>query len=171
MSNYQRSTRECSFEELRPEFQQAFLEYLKVHELGDLDPASYLCCETVSTLKKVSGLPAWLNGEQEAVFCTAILLGPENLVWARAGGSQTQAAQVHGTSLSLLKVKEVTSIMTLDTGLEIYGLMIDTKKVARGSIYLGEDPAAKKFYEATIRAVAKANPKPVWKLPRWLGGG
>ena len=43
MSNYQRSTRECTPDQLRPELRQALNEYFTTHNLGDLDAENLLC--------------------------------------------------------------------------------------------------------------------------------
>ncbi len=53
MSSYIRSTRECAFEQLRPELRRAILEFAQSGEIGSLADELLGCCETKSEKKTV----------------------------------------------------------------------------------------------------------------------
>jgi hypothetical protein len=172
MSNYERSTRECSFEQLRPEFQQAFRDYFRIHEnlAVELDETRLVCCETVSHKKEAGWLAALLGEAQDVTVYTAILLSSQALFWARSEENSVSALRVVGTSLNTIRVKQFRSLLTTDSGLEISGLIEGSKGVMRGYIGLGAEPEAQKFCEAVAQAVEKVNPKPAGKFPSWMGG-
>ena len=54
MSDYTRSTRECTFDQLRPELRRAILEFARMGEIGSLADDILGCCETKSE-KKAGG--------------------------------------------------------------------------------------------------------------------
>lgn len=172
MSDYQRSTRVCPFDQLRPEMQQAFRDYFNTHDLAGMDETSLVCCETVSHKKEVAGFFAWLATFEKAdvSVTTAILLGAQALFWARAGEPYTPAARVICANLQEVRVKMKPSVLTQDSGLEISGLIEGSKGVMRGTIGLGPEPAAQKFCEDVAQAVEKVNPRPAGKFPSWMGG-
>jgi elongation factor P--beta-lysine ligase len=53
MSDYNRTTRECSVSQLRPELFQAIRAYFQEHQLGELETETLSCIETISQKKRI----------------------------------------------------------------------------------------------------------------------
>ena len=170
MSNYERTTRECTIDQLRPELQQAFRNYFAARKLTELDEASLRCCETSSYKKQGGWLSNWLDAGEETTTYTALVLTPEALLWARSAEPARSEVRVIGASLFAIRVRTVTPLLTQDSGLEISGLIEGSKAFMRGYIGLGKDLAAEKFCEEVDLAIEKVNPRPTRKFPSWMGG-
>ena len=168
MSNYRRSTRECSVTQLNPELLRALQEYFQSHNLGELETEALACCETVAEKKPGSWLSDWLEpGSDETVF-TGIVLTAQSLVWARKGDKAS--ALVVGAELMNIRARMHISFFSKDLGLEVTGLIENSKSNIHGIIGLGPEPAAQKFCDEVTQAIEKINPTPVRKFPRWMGG-
>ena len=85
MSDYNRTTRECSVIQLHPELLRALRNYFQEHQLGDLEAESRICCETISRKKNEGGLFSWWNTAEDTTIHTGILLTSQSLIWVRAG--------------------------------------------------------------------------------------
>ncbi len=175
MSNYQRSTRECSVSQLQPELLTAIREYFQNHDLGDVETECQLCCETVTESRAGIGttpnmqtnwLAGWLEPRADAKEYLAVLLTSQALIWARSGAE----VRANGANLQNIQVKPAVSLFSKNTGLVVEGLIYDSKALIRGTIGMGPELAAQKFYEEVQKAVEKANPTVKRKLPGWLGG-
>ena len=166
MSNYQRTTRECSVRQLHPELRQAVQSYFQEHDLGDPETESLMCCETISEKKKVSKLDSWL-GEPDTTVHMGMLFTSELLIWVRRGKKSGTILNV--ANLNAIQVKAYQSILTKETGLEIFGLISSSKGLVNGFIGMGEEEAAQKFCEAVQKAIPKVDP-PARKglLSQWL---
>ena len=68
MGDYNRSTRECSFGQLRPELVTAIREHIQKRELGNIEAEILMCCETTSEKKK-KGFFASLGGGDDKLGC------------------------------------------------------------------------------------------------------
>lgn len=167
MSDYTRSTIECSVSQLRPELRRAIDEYFQKHSLGEAEAETVLCCETVSEKKEPGWLASLLGEKIETPVYTAVLLTSQHLIWAR-GGPQT-GVTVTGADLCFIRVKPYASLFVKDTGLDISGLIADSKMAIHGYIGLGPEPAAEKFVEETRQAIARINPSSTSKWPAWMG--
>jgi hypothetical protein len=168
MSEYIRTTRECSVNELHPEILQAIQNYFQEHALGHLPSETLACCETISQ-KKAGKTVSWLSGKQDTTIYTAVLLTSELLIWVHYGNQS-------GIRLNTANLKEIgsgyrTSLLTKDVGLEIVGYIGNAKGRVRGYIAMGTDLAAQNFCEEVQQAVTKANPPSPRKPFRWLSGG
>jgi hypothetical protein len=168
MSNYTRTTRECSVTQIHPELLRAIRAYFQSHNLGEVEAENLLCCETVSEKKPDNWLTA-LDPDADSTLHMALLVTPQILIWARR--SERHPAQVHAADLIYLRAKPFVSILTRESGLEISGPMDDSRVYMRGQLSLGPEPAAEKFCEAVQQAIEKINPKSNRKWPTWLGGG
>jgi hypothetical protein len=167
MSDYDRSTRECVAGELRPELAQAIRSYFQDHDLGDVESEAILCCETTSQKKSAGRLQARLRDDLDSTVHTALLLTPQWLIWVRSGdrsGLGLTAAQ-----LTMIQARPYRSLLTGDTGLEVFGYVGDSSHRLRGYIGMGPEPAAQKFCEAVQQAIARVTP-PRKGLFGWLGG-
>ena len=168
MSSYQRSTRECSVNQVKPELLRAMQEYFQAHNLGEIETETLSCCETVSEKKAGSLLSGWLEIDMDTTIYTDIVLTAQSLVWARSG--DRSGLHVVGAKLMNIRTRSQVSLFSKDFGLEINGLIEDTKSNIRGLIGLGPEPAAQKFCDEVYQAIEKINPTPVRKFPAWMGG-
>ncbi len=165
MSEYTRTTRECSVDQLHPEIFRAIQQYFQEHKLGHLQSETIACCETISEKRKDS----WLNSKQDKTIYTGMLLTSDWLIWVHYGDRS-------GIRLNVANLKEIgadyhTSLFTKDSGLEIAGYLGDTKDRVRGYIAMGTGPATEKFCEEVRQAVNKINPPSSNKPFKWLSGG
>jgi hypothetical protein len=168
MSDYNRTTRECSVSQLHPELRQAIQSYFQEHNLGDPEAETLMCCETISTRKSSSGLVSLLKGAGDTTIHMGMLLTSEWLIWVWRGDQP-------GTVLNAANLKEIQartyqSFLTKDTGLEILGYIRDSKSPVRGHVGMGAELAAQKFCEEVEKEISKVNPPPKKSLPKWLGG-
>ena len=168
MGDYTRSTRECSVSQVRPELHRALEDYFQKNSLGDIEAETILCCETVSE-KKAGGWLATLTGSKdEPVVYTAMLLTPTHLIWARGG--QQPSINVNTADLRFIHVKSYSSLFIKDTGLEISGLLGDSKGMTLGYLGMGPEPITQKFCDEVRQAIDKVNPPSPSKWPAWMSG-
>lgn len=168
MSEYTRTTRECSVDQLRPELLRAAQEYFQEQRLGDLKSEVLLCCETISMRKETGQLVSWLSGASDTTIYTGMLLTSDRLIWVHHGDQS-------GTLLNAADMKQIRtefyiSPFTKDASLEIVGYIGDTKSRMRGYIGMGTDLAAQKFCEEVRQAIDKVNPPTKKGLFGWLRG-
>lgn len=168
MSDYYRTTRECSLGQLRPELLYAIREYFQKHRLGDLETETLSCCETTSEKKNVGRLASLLSDDPDTIAYTGVALTSQWLIWARSG--DRSGTVVNAAELKEIQVKVFASRLTQDTGLEIVGYIGDSKGRVRGYLGMGPELAAQKFCEQVQQAIAKVKPPARRGLPRWLGG-
>jgi hypothetical protein len=168
MSDYNRTTRECSVSQLHPELRQAIQSYFQAHELGDLESEALMCCETISEKKNIGGLGSMLKGVEDTTIHMGMLLTSQWLIWVRRGDQS-------GIVLNIANLKEIqarayASIFPKDTGLEILGYIGETKNQARGYIGMGPELAAQKFCEEVRKAISVVTPPAKKGWPKWMGG-
>ena len=169
MSHYQRTTRECTLDELHPELARAIRQYFQQHEIGNIEAEILMCCETSSARTSTNWLDAKLNSDLDTNTTLALLLTPQRLVWALNGErSGTVAASA---LLKDLGVKVFAPKGTQDFGLDVYGRMEGTTVRAGGKLVMGSEAAAKKFCEELGKAMQKLYPPKAKRArPKWLGG-
>jgi hypothetical protein len=168
MSDYTRSTIECSVNQLRPVLRRALEEYFQKNTLGEVESKTLLCCETVSEKKDIGWLASLLGDKEGPPIYTAALLTDQHLIWAR--GNQQTSVIVTGADLRFIRVKTYNSLFIKDNGLEISGLVGEPKVHIQGYIGMGPEPAAQKFCDEVQQAVARINPSSTRKWPSWMGG-
>lgn len=167
MSDYTRSTRECTFDQLRPELRRAILEFARMGEIGSLADDILGCCETKSEKKAGGFFSGWFETGADQITYTGALFTAEWLVWARSG--DVSGAHVTAARLADIQVKPYASLLVRDKGLEVFGYVGDAKRRMRGYIGMGPEPAAQAFCQGVQQAAEKINP-PNKKLPSWMGG-
>ncbi len=153
MGDYFRSTRECTFGQLRPEILHGIRDYLQAHEMERVEAEILMCCETTSQKKKKGLFAGLLGGDPDPVHYTGMLVTPEWLVWARHGvkyGTVTLSAR-----LKEVEVKEFSSPLLEDTGLEVFGFVGGSSEKVNAFIGLGTELAAQRFREVVEDAAAK----------------
>ena len=167
MSDYNRTTRECSLSQLRPELLQAMQNYFLEHRLGSLEAETLACCETISTKKSTGKLFSWLSGDPDATVYTGMVLTTEWLIWVHHGDQS--GTHLNAANLKLIvQADYATNSFTKETGLEITGFIEAAKGGIRGQIGMGSDLAAQKFCDEVKQAVDRAKPPPP-KRRRWFG--
>jgi len=168
MSDYNRTTRECSVSQLQPELRQAIQNYFQEQNLGDPETETLLCCETVSTRKSSGWLDSLLSGNVDATIHMGMLLTAELLIWVRKGDQS--ATVLTAADLKEIQVKVHASLFDKDNGLEIVGFVRDSQSRIRGYVGMGAEPAAQKFCEEVEKAVARVKPPAEKGFARWLRG-
>jgi len=168
MSDYNRTTRECSVNQLHSELFLAVRNHFQEHKLGDLETDILLCYETTSTKKDSNPLVSWLNDGLDTTVHMGILFTSERLIWVRSGDKS-------GVLLSSADIKQIaarvyTSLLTRDAGLEIAGHIEGTKGIMRGVIAMESTSIAQKFCDEVTQVITKANPPAPKNLSRWWGG-
>lgn len=153
MGSYQRSTKECAFDQLRPELVQAIREYIQNQRLGGIEWDVLGCCETVSEKKHTGKLTSLLEGDLDTLAYTGILVTPQWLIWARSGDKS--GLKVFSANLKNVRVKISDSNLIKDTKLEVVGYIGDSPERVRGYIGLGPEEAAQKFCEEVKKAAEK----------------
>ena len=134
MGDWKRSSRECLFNELRPEMTAAITAHIEQYGL-EVDPIEILMCvETTSeTIKK-----AIIGGSGRAVLTSAFVT-PIWLIWAIRGENPEVA--VMSARLADVVVQDYAKTqfakMVPDTGIEVSGSFTDVSE--RGSAFLGLD--------------------------------
>lgn len=168
MSDYNRTTRECSVHQLHPELRKAIQSYFQEHQLGDLEAETLMCCETVSEKKDFGRVTSFLKGGLDTTIHTGMLLTSQWLIWVRKGDQSGMV--LNAANLKEIQVKAYASIFAQDAGLEILGYIGDPRKPVQGYIGMGTELAAQKFCEEVQKAITTINPPSPRKLPKWLGG-
>jgi hypothetical protein len=157
MSDYTRTTRECTFDQLRPELHAALRSWADQHQPGDLAATATIVCEATSEKKK-SGLMGKLRGAPATQYA-AVILTPKWLVWV-ATNDQGQAGGVMWARLTDITVTDYAASpnykLVQDSGVEIFGLLAEFPERARAFIGLGSEPAAEHFKQTVAAAIAAA---------------
>jgi hypothetical protein len=156
MSEYIRTTRECSISQFHPELRQALRKYFEEHELGDLQAEILMCCETVSRKKNTGKSGSWLSDSPDTTIYTGTLLTSRFLFWAHYG--DRSGTLVNGANLDEIRAEPYTALFTKDTGLDIVGYISGAKSRVHGRIGMGTELAAQKFCEEVKKAITQINP-------------
>jgi len=173
MSDYTRITRKCLVSHLHPELRKAIRDYSPSQALGNeaenhsLSAETISCYETTSERKSAGKLTSWLNDRSDTITHVGILLTPERLIWVRWGDQS--GTLLTAANLKEIQVKVYASILTNDTGLEVYGFIGDSKGRVRGYIGMESAPIAQEFCDEIRQAIEKVNPPVKRKVPWWLG--
>ncbi|MEZ4590369.1 MAG: hypothetical protein R3D55_04405 [Chloroflexota bacterium] len=111
------------------------------YNLGDIEAATLICCETVAKKGKKG-----LFGKG-VVIETAVLLTARWLIWATAEGNQPPtvlSAQLNDIQIQDYETSEMYKLIP-DSGLVISGLRTDAVDLGSTFIGFGPEPAAQKF--------------------------
>lgn len=165
MSEYIRTTRECSVDQLHPELLQAIQNYFQERQLGDLESDALLCCETISRKENTGTLAYLLSGNPDTTIYMGMVLTSQFLLWVHHG--DRSGIRLNAAKLSEIRAEFHTSLFTKAVGLDIVGYISDARSRVRGYIAMGPEPAAQKFCEEVKLATIKANPPATRKLFGW----
>jgi len=156
MGEWNRTTRECSLDQIHPEMAAAIQKHVETHNLGPILEEALICIETVS--EKVKKGIFGGGGDRRVVTCAIVT--PGWLVWAVSGEKSGTAAL--SASLRDLQVTDYAATagyrLLPDTGIELSGELtgrVGMHGESRVSTFigLGEEPAARKFLETLDWAI------------------
>jgi hypothetical protein len=152
MNAHTRSTRECTFGEMRPELVAAIRKHFETYKLGEVGSSLLICCETTSTCPK-TGLFA--NGRETVV--TGMFVTSQLLVWT--GRKENGKPVVTSALLRNIEAHdfENTAMYRVkpDSGINISGRYTDVTKQGLTFMGLGPDPAGEKFRQVLQHAIQK----------------
>lgn len=151
MGEYNRTTRECTFNSMRPDLSAEIRAHVEKHNLGDILSKSVTCIETTSVKVKKG-----LFGKEETSYTGAVLTQGW-LIWTTI--TEKGPAGVLSARLNQITVQDYTKSdfakLVPDTGLNVNGLYTDMSDPGSAFIGLEENVAGKKFKEAVIATVQK----------------
>jgi hypothetical protein len=166
MSDYRRTTRECSVSALQPALRDAIQAHLAQYELGDLLSEALICAETRNELK-AKGIFAWLSAattgaDRDPAHYTAVIVTPQWFIGARAGSPGNRRGTYAVTArLRDLDVRDYSmGHLVEDEGFETFGLMTDMTERVDLFWGLGAEPAALRLRETLKEAVGRAKTPP-----------
>src|SRR5512136_2342701 len=140
MSHYQRTTRACTLDELRPELAEAIRTYAQRQQWDNLEAEVLACCETTTEQTSTNRLDAWLNGSAATISHLALIATPHRLIWAHSRDRGRAAAA--SAQYKEMRLKIFTPKRTAGIGVEIYARMDGTGEKTGGRFMLDDNPAA-----------------------------
>lgn len=153
MNAYTRSTRECTFGDMRPELSIAIRKHIETYQLGDIEASLLICCETTSSYQKAS-----LFASGAEISTTSMFVTPRLLVWT--GGKEKGKPAVTSALLRNIDAHDFENTamhqVRPDSGMNISGRYTDVTKQGQSFIGLGSDPAGEKFRQVLQHAIQKA---------------
>lgn len=154
MGDYNRSTREISFESITPDVMQSINTYIEKHNLGDiLENVSICILSTSEKIKK--GL---FSGPGPKLLVQTVLLTDRWLVLADR--VDQNAIYIRTMQLRDITVEDYEKsqfhAMIPDTGMNISGIATDAAEKGTVFLPLGKDSAGERFKSALIEAVQSA---------------
>jgi hypothetical protein len=156
MREYNRATRECSFEEFPPEIVAALGKYAAKNELGNLAADALLCAET-SSEKINRGFFSKIFGGGSFAVKTCVVVTPARVLWATLDNKNATA--VLSARLNDIEIRNYQSTLIEDTGLEFFGSIGDFPERATAFIGLGDDAAGEKLRRVLKTAAENARRK------------
>jgi hypothetical protein len=169
MSNYRRTTRECTLEQLRPELARALRDYAQQQQWGSFEPDVLMCCETVAERIATGRFDALLDGTPDECTYLVLIVTGQRLLWVKSGARAGTGAA--STKLTDLRLRISRPRRTQDFALDVYGRMEGTRDRVGGQFILGPGPASQKFCDEIMQAINRLNgPPPPRTRPKWLGG-
>jgi len=150
-SEWKRSTKECSLDQLRPELATAIREYMQEHELAGWEDTVQICCETVSERAKVDLLSRLLGSTQKVVY-SAALITPRWLIYAVSDANK--GASALAMQLADAEISHQLAELTQDHGPNLLAFRLGNSMRESLFIGLGEGSAADQF-ESMLRAVVQ----------------
>ena len=150
MSDWKRSTREVSVEQLPADVKAEIQRHIELYNLGDVLSDALMCIQTNSEKPKKG-----LFGSAESVRQCAVVT-PRWLIWA-VSGTKTPQPAVLSALLTDLVVQDYAETqfakMVPDSGIQVNGKFTDVSENASAFIGLEENAAGKKFKETVIAAI------------------
>jgi len=152
MSDWKRTTREVSFENLPSEIVSAIHQHIEQYNLGPILGDAWMCIQTDSEKVKKG-----LFGNTEIVQMAAVVT-PRWLVWS-VDQPTTQAA-VLSAQLINVTVQDYSQTpfaqMVPDSGVQVIGMFTGASENASAFIGLEEGTVGQRFRQILIKAAADA---------------
>jgi hypothetical protein len=155
MREYKRTTHECSFNEFLPKIIAAIRTYAKENEFGETETNVLICAETSSEKIKQGFFSKFFGGNFAVKTC--VVITPERILWATLDNKNETA--VLAARLSEVEIKDFSSNLIEDTGLEIFGFIGEFAERLTVFIGLGEEEVAQKLRRVLKEAAACTNRK------------
>jgi hypothetical protein len=161
MRYYQRTTRSCSFHDLRPELRADIEKHAADNLFGEVAGQLIACIETESVQQKRGGLAGLRDrllgpNDPDPVHYTAVVVLPRWLIWSTNGakrGTTTLSA-----ALADIRVEDFTGFGDLeDNGINVSGTLRGLREQTMAFIGLGEGEAAEQFKRTLRQAIQQAN--------------
>ena len=134
MNTYTRSTRECTFTNLRPELVVGIRKHIENYKLKDIESSLLICCETTSTTQKTG---FFTNGSKTTV--TGMLVTTQLLIWTN--GKKKDKPLVRSALLRNIDAQDFENTamyrVNPDSGMNITGRYTDVTKQGQAFIGLG----------------------------------
>jgi len=153
MNTFARSTRECTFVDLRPGLVTAIRKHIEKYKLEDIEASLLICCETTSTTQKTD---LFANSSETAI--TGMIVTTQLLVWTN--GEKKDRPTVRSAWLRNIDAQDFENTamyqVNPDSGINISGRYTDVTKQGQAFIGLGTDSAGEKFRQVLQHAIQKA---------------
>jgi hypothetical protein len=168
VTDYRRTTRECTLDQLRPELARAIRDYARQQHWNNLEADVLMCCETTAEKISANRLDAFLYGDVDPITYLALIATPDRLIWAHSG--TRTAAGAASAQYKEMRLKIFQPKHTQDIAVDVYAHMDGTRVKAGGRMLLDSGPAAQKFCEVVMRSTDILYPPEVKKPRRkWFG--
>jgi len=159
MGEYQRSSKRCGFQQLRPELQNAIRAHIRKRRLLLHEVEILGCCETRSERCKKRGLFGNFGGAHPLEY-VGIVVHPTFLIWA-AGQTREKSLPLVDVVVSLarlrnVRVREYDSRLIEDSGIEVFGFLEDVPQQGSAYIPLGAELEAQQFLELLLNTANRS---------------
>lgn len=149
---YQRTTREISFNNLQPQFLEKIRKYLEKKDIQDFEGNILMCVETTS--EKISqGFFANLFGSGNYGKQTVMAFSPNRLLWSTLDNKNEIV--VNSAKLNEIEIKDFSSPLIEDTGLDVFGFINGSTERVTAFLGLGEENISQKFKQTLAETIAK----------------
>lgn len=154
MGDYNRSTKEISFENISPDVMQAINKYIETHTLGNILKDVTLCI--ISNNEKIKKV--LFGGAGPKLLIQTVILTNRWLILADRVDQNT----IYVKSMQLKDIavedyeKSSFNSMIPDTGMNITGMLTDASEKGLIFLPLGKDSTGEKFKEVLIKSVQDA---------------
>lgn len=154
MSDYNRSTKEISFDQITPDVMQAINIYIEKYNLGDiLKDVSHCIISTSEKIKK--GL--FGGAGPKLLIQTAILTNRWLILADRVDQNAIFIRTMQLEDITVEDYEKSLFYKTIpDTGLNVNGVFSDASEKGTFFLPLGKDATGEGFKEAVIRSVQEA---------------
>ena len=151
MSDWKRSTRELTFEQLPSDMQAEIQKHIDLYNLGDIMADALMCIQTNSEQVKKG-----LFGSAQSVQQCAIVT-PRWLVWAVSDAKSPAVLSALLWDVVIQDYADTPFVKLVpDSGIQVNGRFTDVSENAGAFIGLEENAAGKKFKDLVIGAVQNA---------------
>ena len=151
--NYERTTRICELEALRPDHMAALRDHMAKNDLGAPEPT--LCGETTSIKRKNGWLDKLLRTKQSVTY-TSVVITPMMLMWVVS--SNIQPATAFSAPLNEIEVSDTDPRQMLDRGLDVRAQPTSARKSGSYFIGLSDDEDGTRLRVGILEAVREAHP-------------